>query len=201
MTTVLGIVGSPRRNGNTHILVSRMLEGAQAVGAKIELLPLRGLQIRECDGCYACWKGRPCSKRDDMLDIYPKIITSDVLVFGTPVYWYGPTALMKAFIDRFVYFNCEENRAKIRGKAAAIAVPYEEEAPDTADLVVALFERSLAYLEMDLVGQVIVPGVGPRGQVLEKEASLAQAYELGRRLGRGNSSLRSAREREQGNKV
>lgn len=201
MTTVLGIVGSPRRNGNTHILVSRILEGAQTAGAEIELLPLRDLQIRECDGCHTCWKGRPCSKKDDMLGIYAKIIASDVLVFGTPVYWYGPTALMKALIDRFVYFNCEENRAKIRGKAAAIAVPYEEEAPDTADLVVALFERSLAYLEMDLVGQVIVPGVGPRGQVLEKETSLAQAYELGRRLGREFGSPRSASRRDPGKKV
>lgn len=51
-----------------------------------------------------------------MNGFYQKIIDSDILVFGTPVYWYAPTAIMKAFIDRFVYFNCPENREKIRGK-------------------------------------------------------------------------------------
>jgi multimeric flavodoxin WrbA len=182
MTKVLGIVGSPRKKGNTHILVSKMLEGAEAEGAETDILLLGKLKIRECDGCHACWQGKPCSKKDDMNHVYPMMAQSDAFVFGTPVYWYGPTALMKAFIDRFVYFNCPENRPQVRGKRAAIAVPFEEETLETAALVVALFERSLAYLEMDLMGQVIVPGVGKKGDVLEKEEGLKAAYELGRRL-------------------
>jgi multimeric flavodoxin WrbA len=186
VTRVLGVVGSPRRKGNTHILISRILEGAEAEGAATEILLLRKMKIRECDGCHACWKGKECSKKDDMNDLYPKITASDVIVFGTPVYWYGPTALMKGFIDRFVYFNCPENRAKIRGKLAAIAVPHEEENAETSELVVAFFEKSLEYLEMNLVGKVIVPGVGGKGEIQEKEDSLAQAYELGRRLATGD---------------
>jgi multimeric flavodoxin WrbA len=185
MEHVLGIVGSPRRNGNTHILVSRILEGAQAEGAVAETLFLNDLTIRECDGCHACWKGKPCGKQDDMQAVYAKIIESDGIVFGTPVYWYGPTALMKGLIDRFVYFNCPENRAKIRGKAAVIAVPFEENDPRMADLVVALFEKSLVYLEMRLVGQVIAPGVGEKGDILREQARLNEGYELGRKLVRG----------------
>ncbi len=92
-----------------------------------------------------------------MNKIYPKIIQSDVIIFGMPVYWYGPTALMKCFIDRFVYFNCPENRAKIRGKSAVIAVPFEEESPKTAHLLVKFFKKSLQYLEMNLIGTVLVP--------------------------------------------
>lgn len=95
MKTILGVVGSPRRKGNTHILVSRILEGAKKEGAATEIIFLNDLTIRECDGCHVCWKGRKCSKKDDMNNIYPKIIQSDVIIFGTPVYWYGPTALMK----------------------------------------------------------------------------------------------------------
>ena len=91
--TILGVVGSPRKRGNTHTLVSRILEGAAAEGAAAETLFLGDLDIRECDGCHICWKGRQCSKKDDMNKIYPKIIQSDIIVFGTPVYWYGPTAL------------------------------------------------------------------------------------------------------------
>ena len=129
MKKILGIMGSPRMNGNTHILVNKILKGAEDNGASTEIIFLKDMDIKECDGCHTCWKGKDCSKKDDMNNIYPKIIDSDVIVFGTPVYWYGPTALMKAFIDRFVYFNCEENRAKIRGKLAAVAVPFEEENP------------------------------------------------------------------------
>jgi len=182
MRRVLGIVGSPRRNGNTHILVSRILEGAAEQGAATDVLFLDDLEIRECDGCHACWRGKECSKQDDMNALYPRIIEADALVFGTPVYWYGPTALMKGFVDRFVYFNCPENHAGIRGKRAAIAVPYEEEGIEMAGLVVAFFEKSLAYLEMHLIGKVLVPGVGSKGDVLNKAESLAEARELGGRL-------------------
>ena len=184
MKNILGIMGSPRRNGNTHILVSRILEGAQSEGAKGDILFLADLAIRECNGCHACWEGKECSKDDDMNSVYSKIIASDGIVFGTPVYWYGPTALMKGFIDRFVYFNCPENRKKIRGKPAVLAIPFEEEDPETAALLLAFFEKSLGYLEMDLIGTILVPGVTHKGEIKEKEATLQEGYDLGRRLAR-----------------
>ena len=117
-----------------------------------------------------------------MRAIYPAITQSDVIVFGTPVYWYGPTALMKAFIDRFVYFNCPENRRKIKGLSAAIAIPFEEEDLETARGVVEFFQKSLAYLQIKLLGQIIVPGAGENGAVRRKPEDLQRAYELGRTL-------------------
>ena len=182
MTRVLGVVGSPRRKGNTDILVSRILEGASSQGAETEILYLDKLNIRECNGCHLCWEGRDCGKNDDMVAIYPKIIKSDVLVLGTPVYWYAPSALMKAFIDRFVYFNCPENRARVRGMKAVTAIPFEEDTPETADLIAKFFELSLSFLEMDLVDQLIVPGVSAKGDVLAKEEILQSAYNLGESL-------------------
>jgi multimeric flavodoxin WrbA len=179
---VLGVVGSPRGKGNTDILVSRILEGARDQGARTEALHLGRLNIRECNGCHLCWEGRECGKNDDMVAIYPKIIDSDVLVLGTPVYWYAPSALMKAFIDRMVFFNCPENRGKIRGKKAATAIPFEDETPETADLLSKFFELSFAYLELELVAQLIVPGVSAKGDVLAKEAVLKSAYDLGKSL-------------------
>ena len=89
---------------------------------------------------------------------------------------------MKGFIDRFVYFNCPGNRAKIRGKLAALAIPFEEKSPETTTLIVTFFEKSLAYLEMNLVGKVIVPGVTRKGEILNKPKSLTEANELGRKL-------------------
>jgi len=185
MKKILGVVGSPRRNGNTHILVSKILDGAGEAGARTEILFLDDLDIRECDGCHACWEGSECSKHDDMNALYHKIIESDVIIFGTPVYWYSPTALMKAFIDRFVYFNSPENRAKIKGKSAVIAIPFEEKTPETAALTVAMFEKSFRYLEMSFAGTVIVPGVGRKGEILKKAESLEEGFELGRKLAQG----------------
>lgn len=182
MKKILGVVGSPRRNGNTHILVNRILEGAKEKGAIVDILFLNDLFIRECDGCHTCWEGKQCNKNDDMNNIYPKIIESDVIIFGTPVYWYGPTALMKGFIDRFVYFNCPENREKINGKSAVIAIPFEEENPETAALMVAFFEKCFQFLQMNLISKIIVQGVSRKGEIQEKGDRLKEAYELGRRL-------------------
>ena len=114
MMTVLGIQGSPRKNGNTQILVEKVLVGARDAGAETRMLQLGEMTIGECDGCHACWQGKECPKDDDMNGVYAMIADADAFVFGTPVHWYGPTALMKAFLDRFVYFNCSENRARVR---------------------------------------------------------------------------------------
>lgn len=182
MSRILGVIGSPRKNGNTHILVSRILDGAIAEGAHTEILFLNDLLIRECDGCHSCWKGRKCSKKDDMNAVYPMIIESDVIIFGTPVYWYGPTALMKCFIDRFVYFNCPTNRPKIRGKAAVLAIPFEEDNIKTADLLIKFFEKSLGYLEMKIIGKILAPGVSARGEILGRKKILRESYQLGRKI-------------------
>ncbi len=179
---ILAVVGSPRKNGNTHIIVSKIAEGAAENGAVVDELFLGELSITECDGCHACWKGRDCSKNDDMRGLYPRITASDVIIFGTPVYWYGPTALMKAFIDRFVYFNCPENRKKIQGLSAVVAVPFEEDDPEMASGVIEFFNKSLAYLEINLLGLIIVPGVGEKGAIRRKPECLQQAFDLGRTL-------------------
>lgn len=182
MKKILAVVGSPRKNGNTHILVNKIIEGAGEKGAQAELLFLGDLNIEECDGCHVCWKGKPCGKHDDMNPIYKKIIDNDVIIFGTPVYWYGPTALMKGFIDRFVYFNCPENRAKITGKSAVLAIPFEEDNLETAAGVVAFFEKSLDYLQMNLIDKILVGGVSRKGDILKKKDIIKKAYQLGKGL-------------------
>lgn len=184
---ILAIVGSPRKGGNTDILVSRIAEGAKAGGAKVDIVRLGETAIRECDGCHACWRGRECSKDDDMRRLYPKIMAADAIVFSTPVYWYGPTALMKAFIDRFVYFNCEANRAMIRGKKAAVAIVLEEDNQATWQPVVDFFSKSLAYLEMTLAATIVVARVGDKGAIRARTDRLEEAERLGRLLAGGRS--------------
>ncbi|MFX1499489.1 MAG: flavodoxin family protein [Promethearchaeota archaeon] len=182
MKQILGIVGSPRINGNTHVLVSKILDGAKEMNAKVDMIFLNKLNIKECDGCHVCWEGNQCNKNDDMIDIYQKIIESDIIIFGTPVYWYGPTGLMKLFLDRFVFFNSPENREKIKGKKAILVVPFEEENFNTVALLISLFEKSFQYLEITLIEKLIIPGVTKRGEVSEKKEIMDKAFQLGKYL-------------------
>ena len=164
-------------------MVSRILDGARDAGARAESVLLGELRILECNGCHVCWKGKhTCRVDDDMKDIYPRIVESDVVIFGTPVYWYGPTAIMKCFMDRFVYFNCPVNRSKIRGKTGVIVVPFEDKTLETSNLVVDFFDKSLAYLEMRLADRILVPGVTKRGEVSVRKGIMDKCYRLGRKL-------------------
>lgn len=183
MKKILGVVGSPRKNGNTDILVSKVLEGASSEGAATNIIRLGDQIIKECDGCHACWNGKGCTKNDDMNDLYSGIIQSDVIIFETPVYWYGPTALMKGFVDRLVYFNSNQNRRLIKDKSVALVIPFEEVDIETVAPVIDFFERCFSYLELNLVAKLVVPGVSRRGEVAERGDCLRGAYELGRRLG------------------
>lgn len=185
MATILGIIGSPRKGGNTQVVVERILDGAKSEGATAETLFLDDMKIRECIGCHACWNGLDCTRKDDMNSLYERIAGADCFVFGTPVYWYGPTAIMKAFLDRFVYFNCPDNRGGVKGKPAILTVSYEEDNPETAQLTVELFEKSFGYLGMYLFRSVIVPGVTKIGEVKSKPEILEKAYMTSEEIIRG----------------
>jgi multimeric flavodoxin WrbA len=188
MPHILGVVGSPRKGGNTYVLVEALLEGAREAGAETRLLHLRGLDIRECEGCHGCWKNGECIKRDDMREVFPVIASTDAIVFGTPVYWYGPTALMKAFLDRFVYFNTPAHRALVRGKAAALVVPFEDTSPETAQPLRAMLQKSFEYLELELVAELLVPGVTERGEVRDHADPMQAARQIGEQLARRQRS-------------
>ena len=89
---------------------------------------------------------------------------------------------MKLLIDRLVYFNSPATRPGIAGKSATLVVPFEENDAATAALVEVVFEKSLDYLNVKLVGKLIVPGVTEKGDVLGKPECLDEAFALGRKL-------------------
>jgi multimeric flavodoxin WrbA len=180
---VTAFLGSPRPKGNTDILVSRLLEGAEEAGHTTQVVALRRLNIKPCTGCDKCWRdGKPCVLRDDMRGLYQTIAESDVLVFATPVYWYGTTAIMKAFIDRLVPLNRPQGRPLVEGKGAILVVAYEEEGPAAAEPLIRMFEMSFDYLGLQFLDRVIVDGVGPKGAVLRRPDALERARQAGRAI-------------------
>ncbi len=182
MTKILGILGSPRKNGNTHILMEKLFQGAREKGAETELIFLNELNIKQCDGCWACGEGKNCPKADDMNPIYSKIFECDAIILGTPIYWYNVTGIMKKFFDRFTYFTYSENKAKIKNKSVVTIIPYEEQSLKIAESAITMFEKSLKYLELNLVEQLIVPGVNQKGDVLQKVEVMEKAFDIGKKL-------------------
>jgi len=113
---VLGIVCSPRKGGNTEILVKEALASAQEAGAETELVSVVGKKIAPCDGCRSCRKTGVCHIQDDMQSVYQQLQTADAIIFGSPVYFCSVSAQAKAIMDRTYSFLGDR---RLKGKVAA----------------------------------------------------------------------------------
>jgi len=175
---VLGLVGSPRKGSNTDLLVTKILEGASVNDWKTEKLYLYDLVISPCVDCRACKKGSfVCPIKDDMHQVYPKLESADAIVFGTPMYWYGPTAIMKLLIDRLRPYIASK---KLKGKKAVVVIPSEEGA-SKCGMMMDMFKCSFKYLGMEWAGKVLAQAY-ENAEVEKQPQILLSAYELGKTL-------------------
>ena len=102
MKHVLIVSSSPRRSGNSQLLCEQFRAGALSAGHRVELVRLAEKNIGFCRACDACMKnGGTCVLKDDMGELLALATEAEVLVLATPVYFYGISAQMKTFIDRF----------------------------------------------------------------------------------------------------
>ncbi|MHA1390603.1 MAG: flavodoxin family protein [Candidatus Thorarchaeota archaeon] len=175
---ILVINGSPRKGGNTEALLDAMIVGAEESGATISSVNLRSLDVSPCRACDACKKTGKCIQKDDMHDLLSKMEKSEVWILGTPVYWWGPTAQLKAFIDRWYGIN----REIFKNRKAVLVIPLESSNPKTARHVLGMFEDIFDYLGMKQIGTVLAPRVHERGEVKDHSDILKEAKELGKSI-------------------
>jgi multimeric flavodoxin WrbA len=175
---ILGLVGSPRKASNTDILVSFILDGARENCHSTEKVYLYDFEIKACMDCKSCKRGSyRCGLSDGMQTLYLKLEEADVIVFGTPLYWYGPTAKMKLLIDRLRPFI---ESKKLKGKKAILVVPSEEGA-EACNFIVGMFNLSFKYLEIDLIGKLL-PKASEKAEVRRQLGTLSNALALGKSL-------------------
>lgn len=123
---ILGISGSPHKNGTVSTLVKTVLDGAKEVGLDVSYYNLYDLNISPCKGCLACRKkeGKGCVIQDDMEMLFDEINAADVLVLGSPTYWANVSSQMKLFFDRAFFVFMEETerfpRPLQKGKKAIL---------------------------------------------------------------------------------
>jgi multimeric flavodoxin WrbA len=181
---VLIILGSPRRKGNSSTLAARISRGAKSAGAGVETVFLQGLKISPCRGCNTCQKhdSKGCAIKDDMQEIYPKLIKADAWVIASPVYWFTMSAQTKIFMDR-CYGLLAYAKNPFAGKRIAIAMSYGGEDPVRSGCVNALrtFQDAYGYTRSKIVGMVYGSAM-KAGEIENDEALMREAEELGKRL-------------------
>lgn len=98
--SVLVILGSPRKNGNSEVICNSFLQGAENAGHNTEKVFLQEKEIHTCRACYACRRTGKCIIDDDMNELLYKMIKADVIILATPVYFYSVSGQLKTVIDR-----------------------------------------------------------------------------------------------------
>lgn len=180
---ILGIGGSPRKSGNSDILLQHILH---SIG---ETIQLRDLQFQSCIGCEKCRQDKICSSlQDDMSLLYPKIIAAKGLVLVSPTHNYNITALMKAFIDRLYCFYNFDNKNRPgpwssqlgdqNRKAVIVAVCEQENKKDMGFTLDAM-RLPLEALGYEVMAELPVFGVFARGKIRERKKVLAKASDIG----------------------
>ena len=97
------LVGSPRKGGNTELMVDEFVKGAKEVGHEVEKILLADKNVGGCKACEYCFAhDGECVQKDDMTEIIKKLDETDCLVLASPIYWFNVTAQIKAVIDRFM---------------------------------------------------------------------------------------------------
>jgi hypothetical protein len=187
-TRVLAIVGSPRRNGNTETLVDAVLSGAAEAGAQVEKALLRNLEVGPCLACDGCQRTGACVQEDDMAELLRKMQESQVWVLGTPVYWWGPTALFKAFLDRWYG---ADRKAVFPGKRVILVIPFEDTYANAPRHTVGILTESVRYVGAEVAETLLAPGVHRRGEVSQRIDLLEAARRAGQEVVQSEASAKA----------
>ncbi len=172
---VLIISSSPRKDGNSDVLCDRFAKGASEAGHEVEKVTLRGKKIAPCMACYACMETHICAIKDDMEEIFPKLVEADIIVLASPVYFYSASAQMKAMIDR-----CLVDHKRIARKQfyfIVTAADPQHEAAEGTLMAMRGFIRCLPDAQEK--GVVYGMGTWDKGDVF-RHPSYGQAYEMGK---------------------
>ena len=172
---ILILTGSPRKGGNTDLLVEAFAKGASQKH-HVEVVSVHDYKVNPCMGCNACFKDEThtCVQKDNMTIIYEKIANVDMLVIASPVYFYGLSAQLKAVIDRFH----NPIRDTFRLKKMAFLLVGAATLPELFDSILAQYRLCLNFFKLEDAGHVLVRGVKDKGDIMNTDA-LHEAFHLG----------------------
>ncbi|RLC16786.1 MAG: flavodoxin family protein [Deltaproteobacteria bacterium] len=188
---ILGFSGSPRRNGNSDILLKNILEAATQENITCEHYNLTNIQFQGCIGCEKCRKDKICTGLiDGMSVMYDQIISTQGLVLVSPTHNYNITSWMKAFIDRlYCFYNFEKDHPRSwssqlanQNRKAVVAAICEQENEEDMGYTIEAMAKPLEALGYEIVGKLSVFKIFEKGKIKKDPNAIEQASELGKKL-------------------
>lgn len=175
---IIVLMGSPNAKGSTSILAEQFRRGAEENGHAVEVIDVCRADVHPCIGCVRCGYEGPCVQKDDVETIRCKLLDADMVVFATPLYYYGMTAQLKAVIDRFCAYNSSLNSRHL--KSALLAVAWN--ADDwTFEALETHYRTLVRYINFEDKGMVMGYGCGTPSMTQHSKYP-QEAYRLGKSL-------------------
>lgn len=177
---IVVVSGSPRRGGNTELLVEAFVKGARGAGHEVEVFEAGHKKINGCRACQKCYtNGAACVFNDDFNELAPMIEAADTVVFATPLYWFSFTAQVKAAIDKLYALYVGKRDVKVADTMLMVCA--ETDQMKDFEGIVRSYELITDYLGWNDLGRILVPEVNNPGDILKTDAP-ARAEKAGREL-------------------
>jgi len=185
---VLGIAGSPRRGGNTDLLLAEVMKGVASRGAEVKTVILNDLKIAPCQHCDACLEAGRCKVEDDMQMVYRELEAANRIVLASPIQFTGVTAQMKAMIDRCQALWARKyvlklpplgNRRERKGLFISVG---GRKIANLFQPALVMIKTVFRILDITYAGGLLFSGVDERGAITKHPDALSQAYLAGQKL-------------------
>ena len=168
---ILILNGSPRESGNTKTHIESFRRGAEEKGHTVEIIPVGRMHIRPCEVCEYCHelKGRKCRIDDSMISVYPSLKRADMVVFASPVHYFGFSAQLQALLSRIYCWH--------KLPASKYALILRSGSSDVFDGVISQYRGIVKYFKGHDEGILTVSGKDNKS-----EETLKKMYDFGRSL-------------------
>lgn len=188
MMKVIAFSGSPRKDGNTDLLLGEAVKGVKSSGISVKIFRLNLMNIKPCQNCGGCDKTGECIIKDDMEEIYRAIRTADRIILASPIFFFSLSAQTKAMIDRCQSFWCEkyllkrpisEGKYGRKGLLLLVGGMKKDIGTQCAEATAKAFFRTISVPEHRTLSYL---GVDAKGAIQEHPAALKEAFEAGKKL-------------------
>ena len=179
MSKVLVITTSLRAKSNSDRLAEELIRGAKDAGHEVELVSLKGKEIRFCIGCLSCQKTQKCVLKDDAVRIAEKVKEAETLVFVTPIYYYEMSGQMKTLLDRMNPLYPSDYKFR---KVYMLSVAAEDEDYVPEKAVSGLQGWVDCCEKAELAGTLFCGGISDPNEATGRSVELDEAYQFGKQL-------------------
>ena len=191
---IIAFHGSPRKGGNTELLLKEAIRGIEESGINVHIFNLNLMNISPCQNCGGCDDTGICTIEDDMVQIYDAIRTADRIILASPIFFFNLSAQAKIMIDRCQAFWCEKYLLKKpipggkygrKGLLLLVAGQKKDTGIQCAEATAKVFFRTISVPEYKTLSFM---GVDAKGAILQHPTALKEAYEAGKALVQSQSS-------------